>query len=99
MYVFQGAIHHVDPSHAIAYGIYPAVAPLIVVGAAAAGYQIARENPGEAGLAVAAVALGAFAAFAGPAAVWGVTGVGLCGLLLIAAVAQLWQRRASTVGE
>jgi hypothetical protein len=94
VYVFQGALHHVDPNHAIAYGIYPAVAPLIVVGSAAAGYEVARENWGRVAFAVAAVVLGAIAAFAGPAAVWGVVGVGLCGLLLLAVAAQLWQRRA-----
>ena len=47
----------------------------------------------RAGFATTAVALGALASFAGPAGVWGVTGVGLCGLLLIAAAAQFWQRR------
>ncbi|HEU5215656.1 MAG TPA: hypothetical protein VFU30_08960 [Gaiellaceae bacterium] len=95
VYVFQAALHHVDPSHAIAYGVYPAVAPLIVVGAAAAGYEVARDRPAQAGFAVAAVALGSFAAFAGPAAVWGVVGVGLCALLLLGAAAQTWQRRAA----
>jgi hypothetical protein len=94
VYVFQGALYHVDPSRAIAYGVYPAVAPLIVVGAAAAGFQVARDKPVEAGFAVAAVALGAIGAFAGPATVWGVMGVGLCSLLLVGAAAQLWQRRA-----
>lgn len=94
VYVFQGALHHVDPNHAIAYGVYPAVAPLIIVGAAAAGYEAARENWARAGLAVAAVVLGAIASFAGPAAVWGVIGVGLAGLCLLGAAAQLWQRRA-----
>ncbi len=95
VYVFQGALHHTDPVHAISYGVYPAVAPLIVVGAAAAGYEAARENRVQAGFAVAAVVLGAFAAFAGPAGVWGVVAVGLCVLLLLGAGAQLWQRRAS----
>jgi hypothetical protein len=94
VYIFQGALRHVDPNHAIAYGVYPAVAPLIVVGAAAAGYQAAREKRVEAGFAAAAVVLGALAPFAGPADVWGVIGVGLCGLLLVGAAAQLWQRRA-----
>ncbi len=94
VYVFQGALHHADPSHAIAYGVYPAVAPLIVVGAAAAGYEAARENWGQAGFAVVAVVLGAFAAFAGPAGVWGVVAVGLCILLLAGVAAQLRQRRA-----
>lgn len=93
VYVFQGAIHHVDPNPEIAYGIYPAVAPLIVVGAAAAGYEAAREKLVEAGFAVAAVVLGACAAFAGPAGVWGVTGIGLCALLVAGGAAQLWQRR------
>jgi hypothetical protein len=94
VYVFQGALHHADPDHAIAYGIYPAVAPLIVVGAAAAGYEAAREDWTRAGFAAAAVAFGALASFAGPAGVWGVIGVGLCGLLLVGAAAQLWLRRA-----
>jgi hypothetical protein len=94
VYVFQGALHHTNPTHTIAYGVYPAVAPLIVVGAAAAGYEAARGNLSRAGFAAAAVALGAFAAFAGPAGVWGVVGVGLSVLLLIATARQIWLRRA-----
>jgi hypothetical protein len=94
VYVFQGALHHADPNPAIAYGVYPAVAPLIIVGSAAAGYEAARENRASAGFAVAAVVLGAVASFAGPAGVWGVVGVGLCVLLLVGTAAQLWQRRA-----
>lgn len=95
VYVFQGALHHVDSNRAIAYGVYPAVAPLLVVGAAAAGYEAARNHRARAGFAVAVVALGAFASFAGPAGVWGTVGVGFCGLLLLGAAAQLWQRRAA----
>jgi hypothetical protein len=94
VYVFQGALHHADPNHAIAYGVYPAVAPLIIVGSAAAGYQAARANWPQTGFAAAAVVLGAFAAFAGPAGVWIVTGVGLCVLLLIGAAARFLRRRA-----
>lgn len=93
VYVFQGALHHTDHNHAIAYGIYPAVAPLIIVGAVAAGYEAARDNWARAGFAASAVVLGAFASFAGPAGVWGVVGVGLCVLLLTGAAAQLWRRR------
>ena len=70
------------------------MAPLIVVGAAAAGYEVAREHRASAGFALAAVVLGAVASFAGPAGVWGVVGVGLCVLLLVGTAAQLWQRRA-----
>jgi hypothetical protein len=94
VYVFQGALYHAGASKGIVYGIWPAVAPLIVVGAAAAAYEAARENRILAGFALAAVLLGTLASFAGPAGVWGVMGVGLCSLLLLGAAAQLWQRRA-----
>ena len=94
VYVFQGALHHADPSPAISYGLYPAVAPLLIVGSAAAGYEAARENWARAGFALAAVVLGAVASFAGPAGVWGVVGVGLCVLLLLSAAARTRQRRA-----
>jgi cytochrome bd-type quinol oxidase subunit 2 len=94
VYVFQGALYHAGASKGIVYGIWPAVAPLIVVGAAAAAYETARQNRTTAGFALAAVLLGTFASFAGPAGVWGVMGVGLCSLLLLGAAAQLWQRRA-----
>ncbi len=93
VYVFQGALHHVDHNAAVAYGIYPAVAPLLVVGSAAAAYEAGRGRRGSAALALAAVALAAIGSFAGPRGVWGVMGVGLCCLLLAGAAAQLWQRR------
>ncbi len=94
VYVFQGALHHASVSHAVAYGLYPAVAPLIVVGSAAAGYEAARGKRASAGFALASVVLGAVAAFAGPAGVWGVVGAGLCVLLLLGTAAQIRQRRA-----
>jgi hypothetical protein len=94
VYVFQGALHHAGASHAIVYGIYPAVAPLVVVGGAAATYGAAQENWSIVGPAVAAVALGAGGAYAGPAGVWGVMAVGLCVLLLGYAATLAWLRRA-----
>jgi hypothetical protein len=94
VYVFQGALLHAGASKAIVYGIWPAAAPLLVVGSAAALYWVAGEKRARAGLALAAVVLGASASFAGPAGVWGVIGVGLSALLLVGAVAQLWRRRA-----
>ena len=94
VYVFQGALHHAGASDAIAYGIYPAAAPLIIVGSAAAAYEVARENRAQAGFALAAVVLASIASFAGPAGVWGVIGVGLCVLVLVGAAAQFRQRHA-----
>jgi len=90
VYVFQGAIHHAGASHAIAYGIYPAAAPLIVVGSAAAAYEAAKENWEWSGFACAAVVLGGLAAYTGPATVWAVMGVGLSALLLARAASRIW---------
>jgi hypothetical protein len=94
VYVVQGALYHAGAGRAIAYGIWPAAGPLVVVGAAAAAYEAARERIGSAGFALGAVVLGSVACFAGPNAVWGVIGVGLCALLLLAAAAQLWPSRS-----
>jgi hypothetical protein len=92
VYVFQGALLHAGASHGIVYGIWPAAAPLIVVGGAAAAYSVGREQSPVLG--ALAVALGSGAAFAGPAGVWGVIAVGGCALLVVYAATRLWQRRA-----
>lgn len=97
VYVVQGALHHAGVSKEVVYGIWPAAAPLVVVGSAAAGYEAAREKPASAALAVAAVALGAGACFAGGAGVWGVIAVGFCSLLLVAAAGAFWQQRRRSV--
>jgi hypothetical protein len=93
VYIFQGALYHADHTHAIAYGIWPAVAPLLVVGSAAAGYEAARGKRLHAALAVGAVVLAACGAFAGPAGVWGVMSVGLCSLCLLGGAARYRQHR------
>jgi hypothetical protein len=94
VYVFQGALHHAGAGPAIVYGIYPAAAPIVIVGGAAAAYNAAKENWPWVGLALAAVALAAIGSFAGPADVWAVIGIGLCVLLLARAATRVWQRRA-----
>ena len=50
VYVFQGALYHAGASHAIVYGIYPAAAPLIIVGGAAASLQRREGELALAGL-------------------------------------------------
>jgi hypothetical protein len=94
VYVLMGALRFDGFSYAIVYGIMPAAGPLIVVGAAMAGYNAAREDWPVVGVAVAAVAVGVGSAFAGPVGVWGVAGVGLFAVLVCRAIAQVWQRRA-----
>lgn len=94
IYVIQGAFDHAGVDKGVVYGIWPAAAPLVVVGSAAAGSSIGQGKKGSSAFAVAAVVLGAGACFAGPAGVWGVIGIGLCALLLAATAAELVRRRA-----
>lgn len=94
VYVFMGALEHAGASHAIVYGIYPATAPILIVGAAAAIHSAAHERWGWSALAIAAIVLASGAAYAGPRGAWGVVGLGLCILLLIRVATQAWQRRA-----
>jgi hypothetical protein len=92
--VFQGALYHDGASHAVVYGIFPAAAPLLVLGAAAAAMAAAQEDWRKLILAVAVVALGTGSAFAGPAGVWGIIAVGGFVIGIGYAAYQLWQRRA-----
>jgi hypothetical protein len=94
VYVLMGALRFDGFSYAIVYGIMPAAGPLIVVGAAMAGYAAAREEWQVLGVAVAVVAVGAGSAFAGPVGVWGVAGVALFAVLVCRAIVQAWLRRA-----
>jgi hypothetical protein len=94
VYVFQGALHHAGAGRAVVYGIYPATAPLLVVGGAAAAYSAARDDRAELLVALAAVALGAGAAFAGPRTVWLAVGVGLAAILLAVGAVRTGRRRA-----
>ena len=89
-YVFAGALNVAGVSPAIAYGLYPAAGPLIIVGSAVAAYEAAREEWGWAALALAVGALAALAAYAGPANVWGVIGLGFSLLLLARAASLIW---------
>jgi len=90
VYVFQGALHHAGASKAIAYGIHPAAAPLIIVGSAAAAYEAAKENWEWSGYSCAVVALACAGAFTGPETVWAVMGVGLAALLIARAASRIW---------
>lgn len=44
VYVFMGALYHAGASHAIVYGLYPATAPLIIVGVAGAASRKDGQN-------------------------------------------------------
>jgi hypothetical protein len=88
--VFQGALLHDGASHAIVYGVFPAAAALLVVGATLAGSAATRADWPSFGLASWVIAVGVGASFAGPAGAWAVAGIGLCVAVLGHAAATAW---------
>src|SRR4030088_1884979 len=93
VYTLMGALLHDGFSYSLVYGIIPAVGPLILVGAVAAGDAAAREDWKVLAFAIALVAIGVGSAFAGPEGVWGFAGVGICALLALGALTQIWPLR------
>jgi len=94
---FMGALVHAGAGNSIAYGVYPAAVPLIVVGGALAGFLAARADWPAFAAALAVVCVGAGAAFAGPAGAWGVAGLGLCLAFLGHTAATVWLRHPKAV--
>src|SRR6516162_10105028 len=85
VYVFMGALDHAGASHAIVYGIYPATAPLIMLGLVGAALAQARADwPIFSGTLTVAV-IATIAAFFGPAGAWLVAGIALAAALLVQA--------------
>jgi hypothetical protein len=97
VYVFEGALYHAGVSKAIAFGLYPATGPLMIVGLAAAANAVAREDwrTTFATLTVALVSMGA--AYGGPVDCWLVMGIGLCAVFLGTAAFTIWQQRTARV--
>ena len=90
---FQGALHHDGAGHWIVYGVWPAAAPLVIVGATVAGMAAGTEDWVMFGTGLAAVATGVAASFAGPAGAWAVAGAGLFVLIVGRSLALAWQQR------
>jgi hypothetical protein len=91
---FQGALHHDGAARWIVYGVWPAAAPLVIVGATVAGIAAANDDSIMLGTGLAAVATGVAASFAGPVGAWAVAGAGLFVLIVGRSVALAWQRHA-----
>jgi hypothetical protein len=94
VYVFMGALEHAGASHAIVYGIYPATAPLIIVGVAGAGLAQARADWPMFGGTLTVAVIATIAAYFGPAGAWLVAGIGLATALLVHAGMTAWRQRA-----
>ncbi len=97
--MFQGALHYIGVGPVVVYGVFPAAAPLLVVGAALGGMAAAQENWRLLATAIALIALGTGSVFAGPIGVWGVIAIGGCVLLIGYAVAQVWERHRPVIAR
>ena len=81
-------------SDRIVYGLYPAVAPVILAGLSWAALMAARAEWRACVGGVAAAAVGGVAVFAGPAGAWAVVGLGVFALLLAHAAELTFRQRA-----
>ena len=91
--VFQGALLHNGASHAIVYGVYPAVVSPIVLVAGAGVFAAVREDVRTLCAAIAIIGVLAGSAFAGPIWVWLSCGVGGCAVGLALAAVQFRTHR------
>jgi hypothetical protein len=79
------------------WGLYPASAPLMIVGlAGAATAAVLRDWP-TSGTILAIAIVATVAGFGGPAGAWLIMGIGLCAVCLGAAAFKVWQQGRSVV--
>jgi hypothetical protein len=96
-YAAMAPLYHAGASSPV-WGLYPASAPLLIVGPAGAVIAVAllRDWPG-AGTCLAIAILGVAAGFGGPAGAWLIMGIGLCAVCLGYAALTAWRRHRSVV--
>ncbi len=95
-YAVIAPLYHAGASHPV-WGLYPASAPLLIVGLAGAAAGAARHDWLMAGGCLAVVIVAAAAGFGGPVGAWLITGTGLCAVCLGTAAFTAWQQRRSLV--
>ncbi|MDQ2848083.1 MAG: hypothetical protein M3Y09_02040 [Actinomycetota bacterium] len=94
VFVVMGVLIGAKVSNRVVYGLYPATAPLIVVGLIWAAVMAVRGGRRACISGLAAAAIGAVALAAGPAGAWLVVGLGLFVVLLEHAIEIAWRQRA-----
>jgi hypothetical protein len=95
-YAVTVPLYHAGASHP-AWGLYPANAPLLIVGVAGAATAAACKYWPMAGITLAIAIVAVIAGFAGPAGAWLILGIGLCAAMLSTAAFMVWQQRRSVI--
>ena len=94
--VFMAPLCHVGASR-LGWGLYPASAPLMVVGLVGAATAAALRNWPTAGPLMAIAIAAAAAGFGGPVGSWLIMAIGLAGVCLGTAAFTAWRQRRSVV--
>jgi hypothetical protein len=95
VYVWEAAFYKTG-AHII-YGIYPATAPFLIVGLAAAAWAAGRDDRPLTATCLGVAIVAAFAGLAGPIYCWLIMGIGLCLAMLGNAAYGFAQQRRSVV--
>ncbi len=95
-YAVTVSLYHAGVSRPV-WGLYPASAPLLIIGLAGAAIGVAFRYWPLAAILLAIALVAAAAGFGGPAGSWLITGIGLCAVYLGAAVFTFWAQRRSVV--
>ena len=95
-YAVTAPLYHAGAGHP-AWGLYPANAPLLIVGLAGAVTAAVCKYWPMAGVTLGLAIVAAVAGFGGPAGAWLILGIGLCAVMLGAAAFTVWQQRRSVV--
>ena len=95
-YAITAPLYHAEVSHP-AWGLYPASAPLLIIGLAGAAVAAAFRYGPLAGTCLAIAVAAAAAGFGGPAGSWLITGIGLCAVFLGIAAFTAWRQHRSMV--
>jgi hypothetical protein len=95
-YASTAPLYHARVSHPV-WGLYPASAPLLIIGLASAAVAAAFRYWPLASTSLAIAAAAAVAGFGGPAGSWLITGIGLCAVCLGMAAFTAWRQRRSVV--
>jgi hypothetical protein len=95
-YAVAAPLYHAGASHPV-WELYPASAPLLIVGLAGAAAGAVRHDWLMAGGCLAVAIVAAAAGFGGPAGAWLIVGIGLGAVCLGTAAFTAWQQRRSAV--
>jgi hypothetical protein len=95
-YAVAAPLYHAGASYPV-WGLYPASAPLLIIGLAGAAIAWVWHYWPMADTYLAVAAAAAAAGFGGPAGSWLIMGIGLCAVMLGTAAFTAWQQRRSVV--